>query len=129
MADYYGFNPPFIGGAQNVLSRQEDQQLIKNDLLQLLMTVPGERVNRPAFGTPLRAFVFDNNTDADIETLRIRVTEAIRTHEPRVRVEELNIQQQGDGHTIRLYLIARLVRDPKTKLTIERFFSSPTDAG
>jgi hypothetical protein len=51
---WFGFNPPFIGGQQKVMSRQEDLRLIKNDLLQLLLTVPGERVHRPTFGSPIR---------------------------------------------------------------------------
>lgn len=127
MADYFGMNPPFIGGTQNILSRQEDQQLIKNDLLQLLLTVPGERLNRPTFGTPLRAFVFEHNTSANLSSLRSSINESIKTFEPRVIVEQLQITQQSDSHTIRLFLIVRLVKDPKIKLTIDRFIESPVD--
>ena len=54
MATYFGQNPPFVGGAEKVLSRQEDIRLIKNDILQLIMTSPGERVHRPNFGTAVR---------------------------------------------------------------------------
>lgn len=128
MADYYGFNPPFIGGPQNVMSRQEDRQLIKNDILQLLLTVPGERVNRPNYGTPLRSFVFENNTVAGIDALRVDIREAILNFEPRVGIERLEITQDADAHTLKLLLIVFLHKDPKVRLTIERFIESPVDA-
>lgn len=127
MATYYGYNPPFIGGAQNILSRQEDAQLIKNDLLQLLMTAPGDRVNRPDFGTPLRSFVFENNTEADISSLRSSILDAIAKFEPRVIVDNLSITQSQDANTIRIYLVFVLRDDPNTKLTIDRSIQSPTD--
>lgn len=128
MATYFGMNPPFIGGPQNVLSRQEDDQIIKNDLMQLILTVPGERIHRSDFGTPLRSFVFEQNTLADLEILRVQLDDAIRVFEPRVNIETLHLAQDVDGHTIKLFLVVTLVKDPKRQITIERFFSSPSDS-
>ena len=59
MVNFYGFNPPFLGGNQNVLSRQEDVRLIQTDILQLLLTSPGQRVMRPNFGTSINYQLFD----------------------------------------------------------------------
>ena len=48
------------GGGRTVLAPRDDHvsQLIE----QLLFTTPGERVNRPAFGTALRQLVFAPNS-------------------------------------------------------------------
>lgn len=126
MAKYFGMNPPFIGGQQNVLSRQEDEQLIKNDLLQLLLTVPGERVNRPNFGVRLRSFVFEQGTQPDIALLEREVSNAIRKYEPRVRIEFLQItQSEDDQHTLRVKLVVSMRDDPRRRLDIDRFINSP----
>lgn len=127
MAVYFGFNPPFIGGPENVLSRQEDDQIIKNDLMQLIMTVPGERVHRPSFGTPLRSFLFEQATQVDLDILRSQMIEAITANEERVRIEHLELIQQGDGHTIKFQLTVSLIKDPKRQIALSRIFESPAD--
>lgn len=130
MAKYFGANPPFWGGPQNILSRQEDEQLIKNDLLQLLLTVPGERVNRPSFGTILRSFVFEQNTPTNITILENSILTAIADFEPRVNVESLTIsprselrQTSANEHTIYVKLVVSLKSDPQQLLTIERLIN------
>lgn len=122
-ATFFGFNPPFIGGAQNVLSRQEDERLIKNDVLQLLFTVPGERVMRPEFGVPLRNFVFEQSTDSDVTALQGNIESAIVAFEPRVTVDEITIDRDDERNGINIRLVLRLVKDPKRLLTIEQFLS------
>lgn len=121
MAIYWGFNPPFYGGPQNILSRQEDDRLIKNDLLQLLLTVPGERVQRSDFGTPLRSFVFEQMVQADLDFLTSQIREAIGKFEPRVEIQALQLTKDVDANMIRIYLVVNLVKDPKKQLTIDRF--------
>lgn len=128
MADFYGYNPPFLGGPQNVLSRQEDVQLIRNDLLQLLLTVPGERVMRPDFGTPLRAFVFEQSTEADIATLTAGIRTAIASFEPRVVVESLNVESRPNDNALDLRLVVRLRKNPRQLISIERIIAAPIDS-
>lgn len=126
MAIFYGMNPPFIGGPQNILSRQEDEKLIKNDLLQLILTVPGERVHRRTFGTPLRSFVFEQLTQADLDSLRAEMMAAIEEFEPRVKIEALDVVQTQNANEIKVILVVSMVKDPKRLLTIERLFGAPT---
>ncbi|MCK9558808.1 MAG: GPW/gp25 family protein, partial [Candidatus Cloacimonetes bacterium] len=99
-ATYYGFNPPFLSTIdtisntnqyntepnkyRGILPRQVDMRLVKNDLLQLLLTVPGERVQRPDFGTLLRSTVFEPMTSSVISNLQANILSAIDTYEPRL---------------------------------------------
>jgi phage baseplate assembly protein W len=124
MADFYGFNPPFIGGPQNILSRQEDERLIKNDILQLLLTLPGERLNRPGFGTQLRSFIFEPNTIPDLQNLQNSIANAIEEYEPRVNLTKLDLTPLSDGHTLRVVIIARLTNDPNTEIIIDRLINN-----
>lgn len=117
---FYGYNPPFWGGPQNILSRQEDDRLIKNDILQLLLTVPGERVMRPDFGVSLRSFVFEQATDADLASLEREITEKLTTYEPRVIVNAVQLTRLDDQNAIRISILARMVNDPTKVISIEK---------
>lgn len=59
--------------------------LLIQDIQQLLLTIPGERVNRPQFGCTLRTYVWEN-----IETAAERGAASIKTaltnFEPRISV-------------------------------------------
>lgn len=123
---YYGFNPPFIGGSQNILSRQEDDRLIRNDILQLLLTVPGERVMRPTFGVELRSFVFEQATDVDISVLQSNIARAITEHEQRVTVEAVDIERDDERNGINIKVVVRLKKDLRKVLTVEHFLAERT---
>lgn len=92
---FIGFNPPFFGGNSNVMSPQEEERLIKNDLIQLILTFPGERVFRPELGTIARGKVFDMNTPVDLEVLRENIIEAIDEFEPRVTLSDVVVEDDG----------------------------------
>jgi phage baseplate assembly protein W len=127
-AKYFGYNPPFIGGPQNIMSRQEDERLIKNDILQLLLTVPGERVMRPDYGVNLRNFVFEQMVNRDLSQLRQEIKRGITEYEPRVNVEDVYIKRDDDNNRIELRVIVNLKKDPKKQLTIEQFIDLTTQA-
>lgn len=92
MAKWFGFNPPFLGGAQNVMSKQMDERLIKNDIMQLLLTLPGERVHRPDFGTQLRSYPFELMDDqAEMDILRGDIQDKLEKYEERVRVNRVDV--------------------------------------
>lgn len=118
-AMFYGFNPPFIGGSQKVMSRQEDEKLIKNDILQLLLTVPGERVMRPDFGVDLRNFVFENGDDDALEALRSRIAVQVEQNDRRVRVVRLDLEKNEQFNAIKIKLVVNLKNNPKGEILIE----------
>jgi len=97
---WFGYNAPFIGGNEGVVSRQVDEKLIKNDLLQLLLTSPGDRVMRPSFGTGIRKFVFELITTETIETLRQSIQDAVDTYEPRVTVSSIDIDTSNQDNNV-----------------------------
>lgn len=126
MAEYYGMNPPFIGGTQNILSRQEDDRLIKNDLLQLLLTVPGDRVMRPNFGVNLRNAVFEQMTDSDLSILENEIRRSIETQDPRVIVNNVSLTRDDDSNNLQIIVIFSTKKDPRRQLTIQRFINQGT---
>lgn len=70
--------------------------LVIQDIEQLLLTVPGERINRPDFGCNLRTQIWENMDDAALEGAAA-VEEALDRFEPRITV--LNIDFELNRNT------------------------------
>ena len=119
----YGFNAPFVGGPEKYLSRQEDEKIIKNDILQLLFTVPGERIYRPNFGVNLRNFVFEPLTEASVDSLSLEISDKIATYEPRVKVRNIDLERDEDNRLLKIKIVAYMTADPRVAVIIDRFIS------
>jgi phage baseplate assembly protein W len=118
MASVYGYNPPFFGGPQNILSRQEDEQIIKNDILQLLMTLPGERVYNPTFGVNLRNVVFEQLDDELITKLKSEISTQIARFDPRVIVNSVSIDKDEANQLIQVRVALIMRNDPAALINI-----------
>lgn len=66
-----------------------EHESIRQALLLLLSTVPGERVMRPAYGCELGRLVFSPNDDTTAGLAAHYVRQAIRQWEPRIEVISL----------------------------------------
>ncbi|MFO0444332.1 MAG: GPW/gp25 family protein, partial [Betaproteobacteria bacterium] len=58
----------------------------------ILMTEPGERLRLPEFGAGLGRFLFEPNILATHTLMRQRIADALKRWEPRVQVEEVDVQ-------------------------------------
>jgi hypothetical protein len=119
MTQWYGFNYPFIGGAEGVLSRQEDDRLIRNDVLQILFTTLGSRVMRPTFGTPLRNFVFENMTPATLSELESAIENSLASFEHRAALVNLDLSPSPDRSYLSVHIVMRLITDPDNVIDID----------
>lgn len=82
---------PFQKGPRQFPEAAQDSVLIKQALVQLVMTGLGERVMRPKFGTNVAAYLFENvNIDLEQEVRR-EIASAIALYEPRVRVANISV--------------------------------------
>lgn len=73
---------------------------IKSDLLQLLLTNPGERVMLPTYGTPLKRLIFDPN-DSNLETAaRQMIIDSINMWEPRITVQQIEVSSNVDQKSL-----------------------------
>jgi phage baseplate assembly protein W len=113
---FFGFNPPFLTDI-SVMPVQTDERLIKNDLLQLLLTTPGERVFRPDFGTDLKGSLFEPIDTFTINNIRQSIIRAISTSESRVKVSDVLID--NDDIQLRIKVFAALVNNPNKILELD----------
>ncbi len=127
--NYFGYNPPFVGGPSGILSRQEDDKLIKNDLMQLLLTLPGERVMMPNFGTDLRATIFDQLDEATIEMLRMGVSQAISQYEPRISVRNIYFRPDYERHGLAIRIVYVILTEPAKVQNLDAFINNGDQNG
>lgn len=52
-------------------------QHVRQMMLQVLFTAPGERINRPDFGCGLRRMVFAPNSDATANLMQVMIIQAL----------------------------------------------------
>ena len=93
---------PFNGpGVFNTNYTTSDQT--RSNLIHMVLTEPGELVNRPSFGVGLNSLLFEQNVDKD--TLQERIQEAV-SKDPRlsrmVTISDVIIDQDINTNTIKI---------------------------
>lgn len=68
----------------------EDRELVRQSLLLLISTIPGERVMRPEYGCHLHRLIFAPNDDTTAGLAIHYVRSAIERWEPRIEVQRLD---------------------------------------
>lgn len=88
-----GISFPFRKGSTSFPEVATDEQLIREDLAQLLLTGVGSRVMRPNFGTNLYSFIFEPNDDLLASLVQAEVTTAISKFEPRISLLDVGVSR------------------------------------
>jgi len=94
--------PPDRDNPRGFFYRAVNHEVIKSDLLQLLLTEPGERVMLPFYGTGLRRMMFEQKDAASSDELRSLIIDAIEVWEPRIVVHEVTVKFGDAGRNPRL---------------------------
>jgi len=89
--NFKGAPYPIIVHPNGLLHVETDLNTIKADLLQLLLTNPGERVMLLEYGTPLKELFFEPNDVTIQETARAMIVNSINQWEPRIVVEQIEV--------------------------------------
>jgi uncharacterized protein len=93
-----GGNPNEAGGPQLTpaggIALARDDEAVRQSIMMLLATVPGERVMRPEYGCPLHRVVFDPNDDTTAGLAIHYVRQAILRFEPRIEILRLDAGAQ-----------------------------------
>jgi phage baseplate assembly protein W len=74
---------------------------VRDLIEQVLFTSPGERVNRPTFGTPILQLVFEPNSDALAAAVQATVQAALQ-QQLGGRIEVMRVEVDTDEATLRV---------------------------
>ena len=98
-------------GVGGYAAQNENLGAIRDGLIQLLMTAPGERVMRPDFGTSLRSAVFEPLDEGLLSTLKGEILSTISKYEPRVIVKGIQLIPIWDTNQIAIELSITTTND------------------
>ncbi len=90
----WSFPPRFLK-SQNGIEMSKDDDDISESLYILLSTLPGERLMNPEYGCDLHSQVFNNINTTTKVIIEDLIATAILYFEPRVRLIEVDVSEQG----------------------------------
>jgi len=101
------------GGADVSTSTVREHEHIRESIIQILGTRPGERFMHPEFGSKLKDLVFEQNDSVLKGLIRHHVIDAIRRWEKRVIVTDVSFDdssQNTDNHLLLVVISYRVIR-------------------
>ena len=79
------------------------KEQVKSNLLNLLLTKKGERINHPGFGIGLQNFLFENNIDS--AAVNEEIHHQIQFYIPEITLSDTQINFTPAEHTITIQII------------------------
>lgn len=113
---YQGIKFPFQKGSTSFPAPVTDDELIRESLLQIVLTRPGERIMRPDFGTNALSFVFENNDTVLSNLLRSEIQGVVARYEPRVQVIDIQTERKDSQLTLTIIYVVLSTRRTGTTM-------------
>ena len=104
--------------ARRAIAMIEDDFAVRQSVLLLLSTMPGERVMRPEYGCPLNQLVFSPNDDTTLGLAMHFVRQAIERWEPRAEILRLEAEASGTASEVLEIRLEYRVRATRTVQTL-----------
>ena len=93
-----------LGGPVAFIPNYQTKDAIKNNLVNYLLTNPGERIENPLFGAGLRAYIFTQITEGGLDYIKEDLQDKIKTNFPTVNLDEVNVLQTVNTNTIQVII-------------------------
>tara|TARA_Y100000385_G_scaffold290615_1_gene364537 strand:+ start:1276 stop:1683 length:408 start_codon:yes stop_codon:yes gene_type:complete len=94
-----GVNLPFNG--ESVFTpNYQTRDAIKNNLINYLLTNPGERFENPTFGGGLRRFIFSQIENNNLDFIKNDIQLKINQNFSNITLQSIDILRQEDNNTI-----------------------------
>jgi phage baseplate assembly protein W len=98
-----GVNLPF-NGAGVFISNYQTKDAIKNNLINYLLTNPGERLANPTFGTGLREYIFTQISNNNLDFIKEDIQQKIGNNFPNITVNSVEVLSQEEYNTINIVI-------------------------
>ncbi len=79
---------------------------VKSNLLNVILTEPGERVFKPNFGVGLRKFLFESFTD--VNTLEGKIRNQVERFIPQIELDKVTVDKAPDSHELNVSVFYRV---------------------
>jgi uncharacterized protein len=100
------------------------KEQVKSNLLNVLLTEPGERVFKPNFGVGLRSYLFENSNDLSL--LKDRINNQINRNIAGIELLDVSLLKAPDSHEIKIAISYRVLANQELD-TIQINFTQDRD--
>lgn len=107
--------PPSFDNASGEVKMLSDEEDIQSSLHVLLTTRLGERVMQPTYGCNLDELVFESMTTTFKSYIKDLVKTAILYHEPRIKLNKVELDDSRDMEGVILIIIDYTIRTKNTR--------------
>lgn len=76
------------------------QDVVKQNLMNLILTNPGERIMIPEFGVGLSTFLFEQNTIQTRQLLAAKIREQVNRYLPIVEITDVKFSSTNDDNNV-----------------------------
>jgi phage baseplate assembly protein W len=96
---YININYPFKDSKQGFFIdlTADDNSAIKADLMHLILTIKGQRLYKPDFGTNLLRFIFEPNDGFTFTGIREEIETQVKKYLPNLNITNVNIDQSTES--------------------------------
>jgi phage baseplate assembly protein W len=105
-----GWRYPVQLDTEDEIALSRHEQDVREAIWIILGTAPGERVMRPDFGCGIHEYVFAPNDTSTAGLVRFQVEEALTRWEPRIDLDEVQVQADPRDPALLLISVAYRVR-------------------
>jgi phage baseplate assembly protein W len=119
MERYKGIAYPLRKNPLGLFHNTNDVEQIKASLLTIILTLPGERVFEPEFGTPFHNLNFNQPIELIEEQARQMIAASVKKWEKRVQVSEITTSLQERDLFIEVLFIDPTDLKSMHQLTVE----------
>ncbi|MEM1293382.1 MAG: GPW/gp25 family protein [Cyanobacteria bacterium P01_H01_bin.162] len=120
-----GFAYPIGVTAQGNLQISDGEQSVRESILLILRTRPGERLRRPNFGCRLHELAFAPMNQKTLVEMRLFVEEALKTWERRIWLDDVGIDPQLELGRVDITIAYRLVTSHVPGSLVYPFYLQP----
>ena len=93
-----------LSGPIAFIPNYQTKDAIKNNLVNYLLTNPGERVENPSFGAGLRRYIFEQISTNSLDYIKEDLQNKIEINFPDVKLQEVNVLQTLNTNTIQVII-------------------------
>ena len=81
-----------------------DLESIKNSIVNIMMTSPGQKILSPRFGIDLRRYIFEPVSNFTSFEIRSDIKDKLPRFEPRIELEKIGVKANIDNQEYRISL-------------------------
>lgn len=96
---YININYPFKDSRKGFFLdlNADDNSAIKADLMHLILTLKGQRLYNPDFGTNLLRYIFEPSDGYTLEKIKSEISTTVKKYLPKLVINEVTVDQSTEN--------------------------------